>query len=167
MCLQARHTAGEGETARTRFVTVCVDNNLVPEPVIIRKMKSQVLDLAHYGLGDKYGTLQHCAHTLFTVDVAIATPPRSLRQARMHMFIVLLLHAVDRMVAAVAAGLAAKNGVPCVLHLNVRNNRLTGPGVAALLTSAQNIPGLLSVDLSENLVPRRCISLCTAGANLR
>ncbi len=41
-------------TARTRFITVCVDNNLVPEPVIIRKMKTQTLDLAHYGLGDPY-----------------------------------------------------------------------------------------------------------------
>ena len=61
------------------------------------------------------------------------------------------------MIDAVAESLSAKNGVPCVLHVNLRDNRLTGPGVSRLLVSAQRIPGLQSIDLSENQVRSRLI----------
>ena len=36
-----------------RFVTMCVDKHMVPEPILIRKTKSNALDLAHYGVGDR------------------------------------------------------------------------------------------------------------------
>jgi hypothetical protein len=56
------------------------------------------------------------------------------------------------MMSAVAAGLQTKSGVPCLLKLNVRDNRLSPAGMAELLRAVATIPCLQTMDLSENQV---------------
>ncbi len=67
-------------------MTACVDKRLVPEPVLIRKIKSSCIDLGHYGLG-------------------------------------------DRMMGALSSAMLAPAGLPCLLTLNIRDNRITPGGM--------------------------------------
>jgi hypothetical protein len=74
------------------------------------------------------------------------------------------------MMSAVSAGLQTKTGVPCLVKINVRDNRLTPAGMAEFLRALTTIPCLQTMDLSQNQVRRDeepegvCVCVCGGGS---
>ncbi|OQR86100.1 hypothetical protein ACHHYP_10970 [Achlya hypogyna] len=99
--------AKEELTARHKFVSMCLENELPPcLRLIIRNKISPEINVSHMSMGD----------------------------ALAKVFSACLLE------------------LPMVLSLNARNNRLTDPGLQALVEVVRMKPDLVSLDLSENKV---------------